>query len=150
MRRQPKKKGIQRAIDFFKGNAYVNIRSAIFDGFKEALKEGFLAAFYEYEEYKRKRKRNLDTDLISKSEAYTIRNRDRVEKLIELELLDQMTSSENPNSTIYISRKQLLELDKINTRNYQWQPKKTSRNSKSKPKSSAKITPQQTQNPTQQ
>jgi hypothetical protein len=81
---------------------------------KQATKEAILEALYEYDEYKRKRVRNIDPDLISTREAYRLRGRSRVTHLIKLGLLKQITTGNNPTSVKYISKKKLLDLDKIN------------------------------------
>ncbi len=81
---------------------------------KKAIKEALLEALYEYNEFKKIHKRNVDPDLISTSEAYRLRGRSRVTNLIKLGLLQQITTGTNKTSVKYISKKKLLDLDKIN------------------------------------
>ena len=80
---------------------------------KNLVKEAILEALYEYEQFKRKKRRNQDTDLISTSEAYRLRGRARVTQLILLGMLKQTSSGVAPNSVKYVSKKKLFDLDKV-------------------------------------
>ena len=79
----------------------------------EAVKEGVKEAILEYENSKNQ-KSNKNRDLISTNKAYQLRGRSRVDHLIRLGLLKQITTGTNPTSVKYISQKKLLDLDKVN------------------------------------
>lgn len=78
---------------------------------KSVFKESMLEAMYEFENYRKKKNRNQDVDLISTSEAWRLRGRARVTRLIALGLLRQTTSGVGKNSVRYVSKKQLFDLD---------------------------------------
>lgn len=81
--------------------------------FKNLIKDALLEAMYEFSDYKSKRKRKIDTDLISTSEAYRLRGRARVTRLIMLGMLKQTSSGNAKNSVKYVSKKKLYSLDKV-------------------------------------
>ena len=83
---------------------------------KNEIKSLFFEALTEYEERKalfRKKNRKMDEDQISKSAAGRLRSPSRVQTLIDMGLLKTTSSGSARNSTIYVSKKQLFELDKI-------------------------------------
>lgn len=81
------------------------------DAIKEATKQGYLEAMFEYEEYKKQRKSKKDPDLISTRQAYKMRGEGRVKKLIARGLLTRTSSGRASNAAKYVSKKRLLELD---------------------------------------
>lgn len=85
-----------------------------YSNLKQAIKEAFSEAMSEYEQNKRNKRRNVDPDLISTREAYSLRGRSRVTHLIRLGLLKQITTGTNRTSVKYISKSKLLDLDKVN------------------------------------
>lgn len=80
---------------------------------KEATKQGYLEAMFEYEQYKRDRRSKRDPDLISTREAYRLRGEARVNELIKQGLITRQGSGRAANSVKYMSKKRLLELDKV-------------------------------------
>lgn len=80
---------------------------------KESIKEAVLEAMYEFDNYRKKKNRNQDIDLISTSEAFRLRGRARVTRLISLGLLKQTSSGVGRNSVKYVSKKKLFDLDKV-------------------------------------
>lgn len=81
------------------------------DAIKEATKQGYLEAMFEYEEYKKQRKSKKDPDLISTRQAYSLRGEGRVKELIMRGLLLRTSSGKASNSAKYVSKKRLFELD---------------------------------------
>ncbi len=75
---------------------------------KRVMIESILEALYQFKEYGRKRKRQIDPDLISTSEAYRLRGRARVTQLILNGLLKQTSSGVARNSVKYVSKKKLF------------------------------------------
>lgn len=69
----------------------------------QAAYEGVMKAFRKLDQISENK-----SDLISKNEAYRLRKRARVDRLIDLGLLPTITSGRN----IYVSEKRLFELDK--------------------------------------
>lgn len=92
------------------GNHYENT-PLTFDGIKEATKQGVLEAMLEYKKYEKQANSKKDPDLISTRQAYKMRGEGRVKALIERGLLVRMCSGNASNSTKYVSKKRLLELD---------------------------------------
>lgn len=80
---------------------------------KGVMIEAILEALYQFKEYGRKKKRQIDPDLVSTSEAYRLRGRARVTQLILNGLLKQTSSGNAPNSAKYVSKKKLFDLDKV-------------------------------------
>ncbi len=76
---------------------------------KLAIKEAYLEAMFEYDQYRRDRKGKKDPDLISTNTAYKLRGRKRVESLVMHGLLTRTSSGRNK----YVSRSRLIELDKL-------------------------------------
>lgn len=76
---------------------------------KLALKEAFLEAMFEYDQYRKDRKGKKDPDLISTNTAYKLRGRKRVELLVMHGLLTRTSSGRNK----YVSRSRLIELDNV-------------------------------------
>lgn len=82
----------------------------------EVIKKIFLEALVEHEERKalfRKKNRKMDENQISKSAAGRLRSPSRVQTLIDMGLLKTTSSGSARNSTVYVSKKQLFELDNI-------------------------------------
>lgn len=80
-----------------------------FDRIKEATKQGYLEAMFEYDQYRKERKGKKDPDLISTNAAYKLRGRKRVELLVMNGLLKRTSSGRNK----YVSRSKLIELDNL-------------------------------------
>lgn len=80
-----------------------------FDRIKEATKQGYLEAMFEYDQYRKDRKGKKDPDLISTNTAYKLRGRKRVESLVMHGLLTRTSSGRNK----YVSRSRLIELDNL-------------------------------------
>lgn len=76
---------------------------------KLAIKEAYLEAMFEYDQYRRDRKGKKDPDLISTNTAYKLRGRKRVESLVMHGLLTRTSSGRNK----YVSRSRLIELDNL-------------------------------------
>ena len=76
---------------------------------KLVIKEAFLEAMLEYDQYRRDRKGKKDPDLISTNTAYKLRGRKRVELLVMNGLLKRTSSGRNK----YVSRSKLIELDNL-------------------------------------
>lgn len=76
---------------------------------KLVIKEAFLEAMLEYDQYRRDRKGKKDPDLISTNTAYKLRGRKRVESLVMHGLLTRTSSGRNK----YVSRSRLIELDNL-------------------------------------
>lgn len=84
------------------------------DLFRSMLKEVVKEVFSEIEEeraLRNNKKRNLDPDLISTTEAYSLRGKARVTELINKGLLTRVSSGRAVNSPKYISKSRLIELD---------------------------------------
>lgn len=90
------------------------LHPTLFEQIKEATKLGHLEAMYEYKDYEKKRK-NEKSDQISKSQAYKLRGRSRVEALLANPHygLSTVKSSDAPNATQYLSKSKLIELDRV-------------------------------------
>lgn len=82
-----------------------------FERVKEATKEGYLEAMFEYEQYRKRRKTTKDVDLISKNQAYKLIGRARVDELIIQGLIQPVSSGRSKNSVQHLSKKKLLELN---------------------------------------
>lgn len=78
---------------------------------RQATKEGYLEALYEYEQYKKVRRSGKNPDLISTREAYKLVGEARVNELIKRGLITRQGSGRAPNSAKYMSKKRLLELN---------------------------------------
>lgn len=84
--------------------------------FRSMLKEVVKEVFSEIEEeraLRNNKKRNLDPDLISTTEAYKLRGKARVTELVNRGLLIRISSGRAKNSPKYISKSRLIELDKL-------------------------------------
>lgn len=79
---------------------------------KEVVKE-VLTEVYEEQAIRKKKKRVMDSDLISTTEAYNLRGKARVTELITRGLLNRVSSGRAKNSPKYISKSRLIELDKL-------------------------------------
>lgn len=82
--------------------------------FRSMLKEVIKEVFSEIEDeraLRNNKKRNLDPDLISTTEAYNLRGKARVTELINRGLLTRLSSGRAVNSPKYVSKSKLLELD---------------------------------------
>lgn len=79
---------------------------------KEVVKE-VLTEVYEEQAIRKKKKRVMDSDLISTTEAYNLRGKARVTELIMRGLLNRVSSGRAKNSPKYISKSRLIELDKL-------------------------------------
>lgn len=82
------------------------------DLIKQVVKEAIIEAEAEVTLRKKESKRK-DKDLISKNEAYRLRTRAIVEELIDRGLLKSISSGRASNSTQWISKKRLFELDSV-------------------------------------
>lgn len=72
-----------------------------------------LTEVYEEQAIRKKKKRVMDSDLISTTEAYNLRGKARVTELIMRGLLNRVSSGRAKNSPKYISKSRLIELDKL-------------------------------------
>lgn len=81
-----------------------------YKGIKQAFKEAFLEAMFEYEQYKKAKRSKRDPDLISTNQAYKLYGEARVDELIERGLIVRQGSGRAKNSAKYMSRKRLEEL----------------------------------------
>lgn len=79
---------------------------------KEVVKE-VLTEVYEEQAIRKKKKRVMDSDLISTTEAYKLRGKARVTELVNRGLLIRISSGRAKNSPKYISKSRLIELDKL-------------------------------------
>ena len=82
--------------------------------FRSMLKDVIKEVLSEIEDEKvvqNNKKRNLNPDLISTTEAYSLRGKARVTELVNRGLLTRISSGRAINSPKYISKSKLIELD---------------------------------------
>lgn len=80
---------------------------------KDILKTAQYEAMIEFDQYKKKKAKGKDPDLISTTEAYRLRGRARVNELLIKGMLKQLSSGRGKTSAKYISKKKLFSLDKV-------------------------------------
>ena len=77
---------------------------------RQATKEGYLEALYEYEQYEKAKRSKRYLDLVSTNQAYKLYGEARVDELIERGLIVRQGSGRAKNSAKYMSKKRLEEL----------------------------------------
>lgn len=80
---------------------------------RETVKTAQLEALIEFDQYKKKKAKGKDPDLISTTEAYRLRGRARVDELLMRGLLKRFSSGRGKTSAKYVSKKKLFSLDKV-------------------------------------
>lgn len=77
--------------------------------FISSIKGAFLEALFEYDEYKQKRRSKRNPDLISTRDACNLVGKARFYTLINETSLKRESTGNSPNSTKYVSKKDLIK-----------------------------------------
>lgn len=83
-----------------------------YENIRNLISESIVIGLLEYDKVKKKRRKG-DSDLISTSEACKVRPESRVRKLIKAGYLKQKISGNTKTSTRFVSKKRLIDLDKL-------------------------------------
>ncbi|WP_320973883.1 hypothetical protein [Dysgonomonas capnocytophagoides] len=91
------------------GNFNKKIEDLTVCEYQEIIKQAFLEALFEFEEYKKKRRSKRNPDLISTRDAINLVGKARFYVLVKEAPLKRESTGNAPNSTQYVSKTELIK-----------------------------------------